>query len=117
MHRVSADPSPAPLRHLARGARRAAVALAGSALFLTGVLLLVLPGPGTPVLLAGLALLAIELTWAERALGRATARMGRLARHRPSREAVRLTLAALGGCAMIIGGIAGIDELAGALAR
>ena len=105
------------MRHLARGARRAGVTLAGSALLLTGLVLLVLPGPGTPVLLAGLALLATEFAWAERALGRATAGIGWLARRRPSREAVALTLAALGGCATIIGGIAGIDELAGALAR
>jgi hypothetical protein len=117
MHRSIADPSPALLRHLARGARRAAVTLAGSILLLTGLLLLVLPGPGTTVLLAGMALLATEFAWAERALGRATAGIGRLAGRRPSPEALRLTMAAVGGCAVIVGGIAGFDELAGALAR
>ena len=116
MLRSVAGPSPALLHQVARGARRAAITLAGGTLLAVGLLLLVLPGPGTPVLLAGLAVLATEFAWAERALGRATARIGRVVARRPSREAVVLTLAAVGGCAAIIGGIAGIDELAGALA-
>jgi len=116
MLRSVAGQGPALLHHVARGARRVAVALAGGTLLAVGLLLLVLPGPGTPVLLAGLAVLATEFTWAGRALGRATALIGRFAARRPSREAVVLTLAAVGGCAAIIGGIAGIDELAGAFA-
>ncbi len=102
---------------MVRGIQRAGVALSGGALLVVGLLLLVLPGPGTPVVLAGLALLATEFAWAERALGRATAGIGRLAMRRPSREAVVLTAAAVGGCALIIGSIAAVDELAVALAR
>jgi uncharacterized protein (TIGR02611 family) len=113
---IRADRAPTPLRPLARGLRRAAVALAGSGLVAVGLLLLVLPGPGTPVLLGGLAVLATEFAWAERALGRATATMGWLAMRRPSREAVVLTSTAVAGCAAIIATIAGVDELAGALA-
>jgi hypothetical protein len=40
---------------------------------LSGLLLLVLPGPALVVIPIGLALLALEFTWAERALERAIA--------------------------------------------
>jgi drug/metabolite transporter (DMT)-like permease len=50
--------------------RRTAVAVAGSALILIGLVLLVLPGPGLLLLIAGLALLATELAWAQRWLTR-----------------------------------------------
>ena len=65
-----------------------------------GLVLLVLPGPGTPVLLAGLALLATEFTWAERLLASAKAGLSRL---RPSRETVVRIATTLGGCAVIVG--------------
>jgi len=115
MHRPDAHSRPDLLRPVARGARRALVAVAGSALLVVGLLLLVLPGPGTPLVLAALAVLATEFAWAERALDRATAGLGRLVTRRPSREAWRLTAAAVAGCAAIVGAIAGFDELAGAL--
>lgn len=49
-----------------RRARRLLIVLAGATLLLVGVALLFLPGPGIPILLAGLALLATEFIWARR---------------------------------------------------
>jgi len=48
-------------------ARRIGILLAGSILFLSGIALLVLPGPGVPLIIAGLALLGTQFTWARRA--------------------------------------------------
>jgi len=45
-------------------ARRIGILLAGSILFLAGIALLVLPGPGVPLIIAGLALLGTQFTWA-----------------------------------------------------
>ncbi len=49
---------------------RALVALGGFATLLGGLALLVLPGPGIPLVIVGLGLLALEFRWAEAALGR-----------------------------------------------
>jgi hypothetical protein len=69
------------LRHLRtlfvflwRSTQRWVVILAGFALLLGGVALLVLPGPGLLVIIAGLVLLAREFVWAERALDEAKRR-------------------------------------------
>jgi hypothetical protein len=59
--------------------RRALVLVAGSGLCLLGFVLLFLPGPGVPAVLAGLTVLATEFTWAERLLRRLRARLRRLA--------------------------------------
>jgi hypothetical protein len=60
--------APEPTRDTALTAVAARVARmsAGGALLLVGLLLLVLPGPGLPVLLAGLLLLARDVAWAAR---------------------------------------------------
>jgi uncharacterized protein (TIGR02611 family) len=55
---------------LARGARRIAVLVVGLVLLVAGVLMLVLPGPGVLVTMAGLAVLATEFDWARRLLAR-----------------------------------------------
>jgi len=47
-------------------ARRLLAAIGGAALCVIGVILLPLPGPGLLVVLAGLALLASEFSWAHR---------------------------------------------------
>lgn len=52
---------------LYNGARRVAVVVAGSILLLAGIALLVLPGPGIPLIFAGLAVLGTQLPWARRA--------------------------------------------------
>jgi Putative transmembrane protein (PGPGW) len=49
---------------------RALVALGGFATLAGGVVLLVLPGPGIPLIAVGLGLLALEFAWAEAALAR-----------------------------------------------
>jgi uncharacterized protein (TIGR02611 family) len=51
---------------LYNGARRVAVLVAGSVLLLAGIVLLVLPGPGIPLIFAGLAVLGTQLPWARR---------------------------------------------------
>lgn len=56
------------LRWIGRNTKRLAVAVAGAALVVGGLAMLVLPGPGLLVLVAGLAVLATEFVWAERAL-------------------------------------------------
>jgi len=50
------------------GARRIAVIVAGSVLLVVGIALLVLPGPGIPLIVAGLALLGTQFPRARRAL-------------------------------------------------
>jgi uncharacterized protein (TIGR02611 family) len=49
---------------------RVLVALGGFATLLGGLALLVLPGPGIPLVVVGLGLLALEFRWAESALER-----------------------------------------------
>ena len=56
------------IRFIGRNAKRIAVSVAGGVLVLLGVVMLVLPGPGVVFILAGLALLATEYVWAQRAL-------------------------------------------------
>lgn len=51
-----------------RTGKRVAVTAAGLALLLAGLVMLVTPGPGLLVIIAGLAVLATEYVWAERAL-------------------------------------------------
>lgn len=63
---------------LARWARRAGILVAGLVLIIGGAILLVLPGPGIALILAGLAVLATEFHWARRLLtwARERARQG-----------------------------------------
>jgi hypothetical protein len=51
-----------------RSGKRIAVTVAGGFVVIVGVALLVLPGPGILVIIAGLAILATEYVWAERLL-------------------------------------------------
>jgi uncharacterized protein (TIGR02611 family) len=60
--------------HLQRGRlHRVLVVIAGAAVTLAGLALLVLPGPAFVVIPIGLAMLALEFAWAERLLDRAIA--------------------------------------------
>jgi len=60
--------------HLQRGRLyRLLVMVAGAAVTLVGLALLVLPGPAFVVIPIGLAMLALEFAWAERLLDRAIA--------------------------------------------
>jgi len=56
------------LRFILRSSKRIAVLVIGAALVVGGIALLVLPGPGLLVIIAGLAVLATEFAWAERML-------------------------------------------------
>ena len=55
-------------RFVRRNGRRIAVTISGGILVLGGLVMLILPGPGVLVIIAGLAVLATEYVWAERAL-------------------------------------------------
>lgn len=62
-----------------KAARKLVVAVLGFTIVFVGTVLLVLPGPGILVIIAGLAILAIEFTWAERYLQAARNKASRLA--------------------------------------
>jgi uncharacterized protein (TIGR02611 family) len=47
------------------------ILIVGGVVLLLGIAMLVLPGPGIVVIIAGLAILAKEFTWAERTLDKA----------------------------------------------
>jgi hypothetical protein len=55
-------------RFIGRNAKRVAVTIAGLLVLLAGAAMLVLPGPGIVVIIAGLAILATQYVWAERLL-------------------------------------------------
>lgn len=67
------------LRVIARSGKRIGVFLLGSVLVLAGVAMLVLPGPGLLVIIAGLAVLASEFAWAEYLLDKAKAQAAKTA--------------------------------------
>ena len=64
----------AVLRFVAHQSVRLSVAAAGFAVLGVGLVMLVTPGPGLLVIIAGLAILAHEFTWAARALDKAKTR-------------------------------------------
>lgn len=69
-------------RFLYRAGRLVAVATLGIALIAVGAVMLVTPGPGLLVIVAGLAVLAMEFTWARRLREHLTQRVRDLARRR-----------------------------------
>jgi len=66
-------------RFVVRSGRRIAVTVAGFAVLLAGVVMMVTPGPGLLAIFAGLAILATEWAWAEKALDKAKVRAGQAA--------------------------------------
>jgi uncharacterized protein (TIGR02611 family) len=56
------------VRFILQNGKRIAVSIVGGVLLLAGLVFLVLPGPGFLLILAGLAVLASEYVWAQRAL-------------------------------------------------
>jgi uncharacterized protein (TIGR02611 family) len=58
-------------RFIRRSGKRIAVTIAGFAVLMAGIAMLVLPGPGIVVIIAGLAILATEYVWAQRLLAKA----------------------------------------------
>ena len=65
-----------------RIARRLAAAIIGGTLLALGIVMLVTPGPGVPVIAAGLGVLAIEFYWARRWLVHLRRRMRQLTHRR-----------------------------------
>jgi uncharacterized protein (TIGR02611 family) len=61
------------LQFIWRSTKRIVVMLVGAALLVGGLVMLVTPGPGIVLIIAGLAVLATEFVWAERMLDKAKA--------------------------------------------
>jgi uncharacterized protein (TIGR02611 family) len=59
------------MRVIARNSKRMAIFVVGVVLLAAGIVMLVIPGPGLLVIIAGLAVLATEFVWAERLLDQA----------------------------------------------
>lgn len=58
--------------------RRIFLILVGFTLLLLGMIMIFTPGPGTPVILMGLGLLAVEFVWARRIMERVKRESARL---------------------------------------
>lgn len=86
--------------------KQLAVTLAGVALLVVGAALMVLPGPGILLIVAGLAVLATEYVWAQALLRRAKRQAKeaqRAAVASPARTATSLLFAvALGACGVLM---------------
>jgi uncharacterized protein (TIGR02611 family) len=65
---------------IGRSSKRIAVTVVGFTLVLAGLAMLVLPGPGLLVIVAGFAVLATEYAWARRALDETKRRARQAAR-------------------------------------
>ena len=65
--------------------RKLIIAIIGGTVLLIGVALIVLPGPAFIVIPIGLAILATEFAWAQRAVARAKAMVGK--RRKPEEAA------------------------------
>jgi tellurite resistance protein TerC len=75
-----AEPTtPAP--HRSR-LRRAAIAVAGATVVLTGIAMIPLPGPAIVVIPAGISILALEFDWAKRLRDKGRQRLARFGRKR-----------------------------------
>ena len=70
------NPLPQIARFIGRSGKRIAVTVGGGLVLVTGLVMMVTPGPGVLLILAGLAILATEWAWAERALDKAKERTG-----------------------------------------
>ncbi len=90
--------------------KRSVVAVVGGLLTLTGIALLVLPGPGFVLVAAGLAVLATQFAWAKRPLDYATNKA-----HQGMDEVARSRLRAIGTALFAAGlmaiGIADMTDL------
>jgi uncharacterized protein (TIGR02611 family) len=58
--------------------RRIFLILAGFTLLILGIIMIFTPGPGTPIILMGLGLLAAEFVWARRVMERIKRETARL---------------------------------------
>jgi uncharacterized protein (TIGR02611 family) len=90
-------------RFIGRSGKRIAVTVVGFAVLLAGIVMMVTPGPGVLVILVGLAILASEWAWAERALDRAKAG-GKVVLEQATSSPIRIALSVL----LTLGGIAAV---------
>src|SRR6266540_3888129 len=65
------------LRFIVQSSKRIAVTIIGFVLLLAGIVMIVTPGPGILLIIAGLAVLATEYVWAERLLNLAKQKAAR----------------------------------------
>ena len=91
------------LRWIGRNTKRLVVLVLGFAVLGAGIAMLALPGPGLIVIILGLAILATEFVWAERALDATTTRAASAATSVSSKKSGRIALAA-SGLGLIVGG-------------
>jgi uncharacterized protein (TIGR02611 family) len=84
---------------------RVAFAAAGFIVLLAGIVMLVTPGPGIPVIILGLGMLALEFSWAERWLERmlekAEAAVEQVAQGSPLQRAALVALGVVSVVALI----------------
>ena len=66
-------------KRLPHPVRWISVALVGGTLVIAGIVFMVLPGPGIPLIIIGLAILATEFAWAERTLDQVKTRSSAMA--------------------------------------
>jgi len=71
---------PASRKGITHTARKVVIATVGGTVTVTGLILMPLPGPGTPIVIAGLAILATEFDAAQRQLDRITNSIRRIMR-------------------------------------
>lgn len=83
--------------------QRVVVSVVGFALLGAGLVMLVLPGPGIVVAVAGLVVLATEFVWARRLLDRTRHRAADAAAQLQQRRSA-LALLVLSAAAMVVGG-------------
>ncbi len=90
-------------RFIARSGKRIAVTVVGFAVLIAGLVMMVTPGPGVLVIVVGLAILASEWAWAERALDRAKAG-GKVVLEQATASPIRIALSVM----LTLGGIAAV---------
>jgi hypothetical protein len=95
------QPLSAIVRWIGRSGKRIAVTVAGFAMLIAGGVMMVTPGPGVLIIVLGLALLATEWAWAERALDKAK-ESGKVVLDQATASPTRIVLSVL----LTLGGIA-----------
>lgn len=93
------------VRYIGRSGKRIAVTVVGFAVLAAGLVMMVTPGPGIVVILLGLAILATEWAWAERALDRAK-QTGSGALRMATASPLRITLSVVATLAGIAAAVA-----------
>ena len=75
----------------------------GVLLLIAGIPMLVMPGPGMPIIFFGLNLLAVDYPWAKRVLGRMRGALDELQRRLPRRVGIQRARSAASGLSRRLG--------------